>query len=145
MAECRSPKPKVGGSRPSAPATSFNGLRYPMADIVKFVLAILLVVVGIVGFYLLADQPMIFRVLCVLVGVVLGAAIGWFTAPGRRFAVFARESIAEAKKVVWPTKKETIQTTGIVFAFVVVMALFLWASDKTLEYLIYSVILGRHS
>ena len=50
----------------------------------------------------------------------------WTSQPGKEFYEFAQESIAETKKVVWPTRKETLQTTGIVFAFVVVMALFLW-------------------
>ena len=58
------------------------------------------------------------------------------------FAVFAGESVDEVKKVVWPTRKETIQTTAAVFAFVVVMALFLWLTDKSLEWVLYEVILG---
>jgi preprotein translocase subunit SecE len=65
-----------------------------------------------------------------------------FTVPGREFAVFAGEAIAEVKKVVWPTRKETIQTTAAVFAFVLVMAVFLWLSDKTLEWVLYDLILG---
>jgi preprotein translocase subunit SecE len=56
--------------------------------------------------------------------------------------VFAREALAEVKKVVWPTRKETIQTTAAVFAFVVVMAVYLWVSDKTLEWVLYDLILG---
>jgi preprotein translocase subunit SecE len=113
-----------------------------MADKVKFVLALLLLVAGIVEFYQLAGQAAIWRVLSVLAGVLACAAVGWTTEPGRQFAGFARDSITEAKKVVWPTRKETVQTTGIVFAFVVVMAIFLFATDKTLEWLLYSVILG---
>ena len=62
------------------------------------------------------------------------AAIGvmWFTQAGRDFLVFSRESWDEAKRVVWPSRKETLQTTGIVFVFVFVMALFLWGVDAGL-------------
>src|SRR6185369_3688352 len=113
-----------------------------MADKLKFALALLLVVAGVVGFYLLSEQAMVLRVLTVLAGVAAGAAVAWFSAPGRKFALFDQETIAETKKVVWPTRKETMQTTGIVFAFMVLMALFLWVTDKTLEWVFYDLILG---
>ena len=100
-----------------------------MADKLKFVLALLLLVAGLTAYYLLAGQPMIYRVLCVLAGLVACVAVGWFTAPGQRLAAFGGEAIIEAKKVVWPSRKETMQTTGAVFAFVVVMAIFLWVVD----------------
>jgi preprotein translocase subunit SecE len=111
------------------------------ADIAKLVIAVALVVAGIVGYYWLVDGALILRVLSVLGGMLAGAAVAWFTVPGREFAVFAGEAIAEVKKVVWPTRKETIQTTAAVFAFVVVMAIFLWLSDKTLEWILYDLIL----
>ena len=113
-----------------------------MADKLKFALALALLAAGIAGYYLLSAQPAVLRVVSVLVGVLLGSLVAWRTEPGRAFFVFARESWSEAKKVVWPTRKETVQTTGIVFAFVVVMALFLWATDKTIEWTLYDVILG---
>ncbi len=113
-----------------------------MADKFKFALAVLLLVAGVAGFYLLADQAMILRVLAVLVGAGFAAAIAWKTEPGRRFFDFSKEATNEAKKVVWPSRKETMQTTGLVFAFVVVMALFLWLTDKSLEWLLYDVVLG---
>lgn len=103
-----------------------------MADKVKIFLAIVLVVAGVAGFYYLDQYPMIFRVLSVLGGLGLGAAVFWTSAPGKQFDEYARESVAETKKVVWPTRKETLQTTGIVFAFVVTMALFLWIVDAGL-------------
>ena len=68
-------------------------------------------------------------------GLAAGA-VAWWSEPGKQFAVFAGESVAEVKKVVWPTRKETLQTTGIVFAFVVVMALFLWAVDSSLLWVV---------
>ena len=113
-----------------------------VADIAKLAIAAALVVAGIVGYYWLADGALILRVLAVLAGVAAGAAVAWFSTPGREFAVFAGEAIAEVKKVVWPTRKETIQTTAAVFAFVVVMAIFLWLSDKTLEWVLYDLVLG---
>lgn len=113
-----------------------------MADKIKFALALLLLAAGVAGFYLLTEQPMILRVLSVLAGLGAGTAVAWFTEPGRRFFDFGRESAAETKKVVWPAKKETMQTTGIVFGFVVVMAIFLWLTDKSLEWVLYDLVLG---
>ena len=113
-----------------------------MVDKLKFALAILMVIAGLAGFYLLAEQPTILRVLSVLAGVGAGVAMAWFTGPGRQFAVFGRESWLEARKVVWPSRKETGQTTAIVFVFVVVMAAFLWLTDKSLEWALYDLILG---
>jgi preprotein translocase subunit SecE len=68
--------------------------------------------------------------------------VAWLSAPGKQFLIFALESWTEVKKVVWPTRKETIQTTAAVFAFVLVMAVFLWISDKTLEWVLYDLLLG---
>jgi preprotein translocase subunit SecE len=113
-----------------------------MADKLKFVVALLLVVAGIAGFYLLAEQALVLRVLAVLVGLLAGAAVAWFTEPGQRFVTLGREAAAEAKKVVWPSRKETLQSTGIVFAFVLVMAIVLWITDKSLEWVLYDLVLG---
>jgi preprotein translocase subunit SecE len=113
-----------------------------MADKIKFALALLLLVAGVAGFYLLAEQAMILRVLAVLAGVGVSAAVAWQTEPGRQFFVFSKEATTEAKKVVWPTRKETLQTTGLVFVFAVVMAIFLWLTDKSLEWVLYDLVLG---
>ena len=113
-----------------------------MADKLKFTLARLLLAAGVAGFYLLGDKPMILRVLSVLAGLGAGAAVAWYTAPGQRFFDFSQEAVVETKKVVWPSRKETMQTTGIVFAFVLVMAIVLWLTDKTLEFVLYDLILG---
>ena len=75
-------------------------------------------------------------------GLLAAGAVAWWSEPGKQFAVFAGESVAEVKKVVWPTRKETLQTTAAVFAFVVVMAVFLWISDKALEWILYDLIMG---
>ena len=107
-----------------------------MADKIKIAAAILLAAAGVAGFYYLGQSPMIVRVLSVLAGFVAGGLVFWMSAPGKVFHGYAQESIAETKKVVWPTRKETLQTTGVVFAFVVVMALFLWAVDSSLLWVV---------
>jgi len=113
-----------------------------MADTIKLVVAALLVAAGIAGYYALGESALILKIMAVLAGIAAAGAVAWFTAPGREFVEYSREAIVEAKKVVWPTRKETIQTTAAVFAFVFVMAVFLWMSDKTLEWVLYDIILG---
>ena len=113
-----------------------------MMDKAKLASAVVLVALGVWGYYWLADSALVLRVLAVVAGLLAAGAVAWWSEPGKQFAVFAGESVAEVKKVVWPTRKETIQTTAAVFAFVVVMAVFLWASDKTLEWVLYDLILG---
>ncbi|MEW6313908.1 MAG: preprotein translocase subunit SecE [Pseudomonadota bacterium] len=113
-----------------------------MADKIKIVLALLLVAAGVVGFYYFSDGAMIVRVGSVLAGLVAALVVFWFTAQGRQFYAFSQESVAETKKVVWPTRKETLQTTGVVVLFMVVMALFLWAVDATLLWLV-KMLMGR--
>ncbi len=103
-----------------------------MADKIKLVLAVLLVIAGLAGFYLLKDSALILRIASVLAGLVLAAVVVWTSAPGKQFFAYAQESIVETKKVVWPTRKETVQTTGLVLAFVLVMAIFLWIVDALL-------------
>src|SRR4051812_10114658 len=113
-----------------------------IADKVKLGLAVVLVGAGIWGYYWLAERAIVLRLLALAAGIAAGAAMAWLSQPGRQFMIFALESWAEVKKVVWPTRKETIQTTAAVFAFVVVMAIFLWISDKTLEWVLYDLLLG---
>jgi preprotein translocase subunit SecE len=103
-----------------------------MVDKLKIAVAILLAVTGIAGFYYLGDSPAIVRVAAVLVGLAAGFAVFWVSEPGQRFSAYAQDSVTETKKIVWPTRKETMQTTGIVFVFVLVIALFLWLVDATL-------------
>ena len=113
-----------------------------MTDKLKFALALILLVAGITGFYLLAEQALILRVLSVLAGLAAGGAVAWYTEPGQRFFVFAQDAINEAKKVVWPSRKETMQMTAAVFVFVLVMAIMLWVTDKSLEWVLYDLVLG---
>jgi preprotein translocase subunit SecE len=113
-----------------------------IADKVKLGLAALLAGAGIWAYYWLGERALVLRLLAVAAGFIAGAAVAWLSEPGRQFISFALESWAEVKKVVWPTRKETIQTTAAVFAFVVVMAVFLWMSDKALEWVLYDLLLG---
>tara|TARA_Y100001960_G_scaffold133941_1_gene142135 strand:+ start:178 stop:531 length:354 start_codon:yes stop_codon:yes gene_type:complete len=108
-------------------------------DKIKLGFALLLLAAGIVGFYYLRDSAMVIRVVSVLLGFFLAVTVAWFTVQGKQFYTFSRESRDETKKVVWPNRKETMQMTGIVFAFVVVMAIFLWLVDAGLLMLIKSL------
>jgi len=113
-----------------------------MAEKIKVWIAVLLLIAGIAGFYYLSDSAMVLRVASVLAGLAAAAAVGWTTEQGKQFYVFAQEAVVETKKVVWPTRKESFQTTAAVVAFTVVMAVFLWITDKSLEYVMYDVLLG---
>ena len=114
----------------------------PSGDKLKVVLAVFAVIAGVVAFYFLSDRPTYVRAGALVAGLIVAIALAWTSTTGREFLNFSREAIRETKKVVWPTRKEAIQITGIVFAFVLVMALFLWGTDKVLEFLLYDVILG---
>lgn len=103
-----------------------------MTDKIKLVLAVLLLAAGLAGFYLLSEHALVLRVLAVLAGVVLAIIVASSTVLGKRFFAFGKESWIETKKVVWPTRKETFQTTGVVFLLVVVIAIFLWFVDASL-------------
>ena len=111
-------------------------------DKLKIALAVGFVVLGVWGYYYFADTALVLRFLMVVAGLLVGAGVAWLSQPGKEFFAFAQEAWQEAGRVSWPTRKETIQTTAIVFAFVVVMALFLFAVDSTLAWLI-KVITGR--
>ena len=107
-----------------------------MTDRIKLGLAALLAVTGVAGFYLLADYPMVVRVLAVLIGLGAGAGVAVYTEPGKQFQVFSKEAVAETRKVVWPTRKETLQTTGVVFLLAMFLALFLFFVDAGLLWIV---------
>ena len=113
-----------------------------LADKLLVGLALLLMLVGVVGFSFWSEQPMVLRVALLLGGVVLGLVVAWFSEPGKRFIGFAREAYEEAKRVTWPTRDETLKTTLVVFGFVGAMALFLFLVDKGVEKLLYDWVLG---
>jgi len=112
-------------------------------DKLKLGLAVLVIIAGIVGFSVLESKlPMVARIAIFIGSLALAAVIAWMSEPGRRTIAFAQESYNEVKRVVWPTRKETLQMTGIVFAFVAVMGLFLWVLDKLVEWALFGVLLG---
>jgi len=112
------------------------------ADKAKLALAAALVVGAVVAFYMLGQKDLWLRVVA-LMALLIVAAVTFFTSePGKQLIAYGKDSVREVKKVVWPTRKEALQMTGYVFAFVVVMALFLWLTDKTLEWLLYDLVLG---
>jgi preprotein translocase subunit SecE len=104
--------------------------------------AVLIVALGVWGYYYFAETALVLRVLMVLGGLVAAGFVAYLSQPGKEFFAFAKEAWAEGQRVSWPTRKETLQTTAVVFVFVVVMALFLFAVDSTLAWLI-QLITGR--
>ena len=111
-------------------------------DKAKLAGAALLRVASIVAFYYLGKQDLWLRVLALLALLSAAVALFFLSESGRQLTAFGRDAVRETKKVVWPTRKEALQMTGYVFAFVFVMALFMWITDKTLEWLLYDLILG---
>ena len=111
-------------------------------DKLKLAVAALLVVGGVVAFYALGKQDLWLRVVALIVLFAAAVATFFTSESGKQLIAYGRDSVKEVRKVVWPTRKEALQMTGYVFAFVFVMALFLWLTDKTLEWLLYDLILG---
>jgi preprotein translocase subunit SecE len=112
------------------------------ADKAKMAASVALVVAALAGFYLLGKQGQVVQWAALLVGLAAAVALFFSSESGRQLIAFGRDAWREVKKVVWPTRKESMQMTAYVFAFVVVMALFLWFTDKTLEWVLYDLILG---
>lgn len=112
------------------------------ADKVKLALAVVLLLGALASYYLTAKQGALVQWASLLVGVVASVAVFFSSEAGRGLLSFGREAWRELGKVVWPARKEAVQMTAYVFGFVVVMALFLWFTDKTLEWLFYDLILG---
>jgi len=111
-------------------------------DKLMLLAAVVLVVAGVLGFYVLDSQEWYVRGVVLALGLVGGAVVALLSMTGKTFIGFAKESYREVRKVVWPSRKEAGQTTLVVFGFVLVMAIYLWGSDKTIEYVIFSLILG---
>lgn len=112
-------------------------------DKIKLAFAGVLVVAGIAAFYSIPEANGFLRVAAFVVAVLLAAGVVIVSQPGKAFWVYANESVVEAKKVVWPTRKEAMQVTGLVFLFVLILALFMWLVDSGISWLFYDVILGR--
>ncbi len=101
-----------------------------------------LVVGAVVAFYALGQQDLWLRVLALLALIGVAVVVFFTSEPGKQLIAYGRDSVKEVRKVVWPSRQEAMQMTGYVFAFVVVMALFLWLTDKTLEWVFYDLLLG---
>ena len=112
------------------------------ADKAKLAASGVLVIAAVAAFYALGKQDLWLRVAALI--VLLAAAVATFftSESGKQLIAFGQDSAREVRKVVWPSRKEATQMTMYVFAFVVVMALFLWFTDKTLEWVLYDLILG---
>lgn len=112
------------------------------ADKARLAVVGLLVVAALAAYYLLAAQGPLVQWGALAVCLALALVVFFLSESGKRLVAFGRDAWREVQKVVWPTRKETLQTTAFVFAFAVVMALFLWLTDKTLEWVFYDLILG---
>ena len=112
------------------------------ADKAKLAVAGVLVIAAVVAFYALARQDLWMRVAALIVLLIAAVATFFTSEGGKQLIAYGHDSVREVRKVVWPTRKEALQMTGYVFAFVFVMALFLWMTDKTLEWVLYDLILG---
>lgn len=112
------------------------------ADKAKLAAAAVLVVAALAAFYLLGKQGPLVQWGVLLLGLAAAAGAFFASESGRELIAFGRDAWREVKKVVWPARKEAIQITAYVFGFVLIMALFLWLTDKTLEWLFYDLILG---
>ena len=120
------------------PKAEAQGSRF---DLLKWLVVVALVIVGVVGKQYYSASPILYRVLALLVIAAVAAFVGLKTAKGKSFFVLVKEARTEIRKVVWPTRQETTQTTLIVVAVVLVMALLLWGLDSLLGWLV-SLIVG---
>ncbi len=115
------------------------------ADKAKLAGAVLLLLASIVAFYYLGKQDLWVRVGALLALMVAAVALFFTSESGKQLIAFGRDAVRETKKVVWPTRKEATQMTGYVFAFVFAMALYMWLVDKSLEWVIFDLVLGWRS
>ena len=113
-----------------------------LLDTIKIAIALLLVISATVGFYLYPEQSTLLRVVALLVAVGIAVGILYTTEKGKQIWVFIREAQIEVRKVVWPTRQETVQTTMMVIFMVIIIAIFLWILDLFLGWSI-GVVLGR--
>jgi len=114
----------------------------PTADKIKLGLAALIALGAMAGFYYLSTSPLVARIGVLFAGAAVAAGVAWTSEPGKRFFAYCQDAIAETKKVVWPSRKETVQSTAVVVGFVVIMALFLWVVDASLVWLV-RMLVGR--
>jgi len=151
LAEQRSPKPQVGGSIPSWPAIYLAPTKLiPMEsssrqastrfDAVKWVVVVAVIAVGVVGNYYFGNESLLYRTLAMVALALVAGFIALQTDKGRRLAQLMKEAKVEIRKVVWPTRQELLQTTAIVLAFVLLVALLLWGMDSLVAWIVSSMI-----
>lgn len=103
-----------------------------LMDTVKLALSVAIIVAALLGFYYFEAHSQLLRVLGLLVVVGVAVFIAYQTAMGRRVWKFATDAKIEVRKVVWPSRQETVQTTLIVFVVVLIMGIVLWLFDMML-------------
>jgi preprotein translocase subunit SecE len=130
----------IFGFRESIMNADSNIQKSPL-DIVKWVLAIAFLAAAVVGNYMYANEPLLYRVLGVVFLMLVSAGIALTSNQGNAFLQYLKSANLERRKVVWPTRQETTQTTMIVVVVVVLMSLVLWGVDSLLSWLI-SLLLG---
>ena len=110
-------------------------------DIIKLVAAGALLLIGLYGFYVqFADQPLLYRVLGIVLFVAIAAGIALTTTKGRALTGFMQAARTEVRKMVWPTKAETLQTTAVILVVVILVGLFLWLLDTFLGWVMKMII-----
>ena len=112
------------------------------AEKIKLALVAGLVVAAVVAFYMLSKQGQLVQWGALMVGLIAAGFVLFTAQAGKDLVGFGRDSTREVKKVVWPSRKEATQMPLYVFGFVVLMALFLWGTDKTIEWVIFDLLLG---
>jgi preprotein translocase subunit SecE len=115
---------------------------FSTADKAKLASALVLVVAAVVAFYALSAQGGLVQWAALLGCLLLALVVFFSSMHGRQLVGFGRDAWREVQKVVWPARKEAMQMTAYVFGFVFLMALFLWVTDKTIEWVFYDLILG---
>ena len=104
-------------------------------------LAVLSALAGVIAFALLSEESLGMRLGVLVAGLVVAIGLAWLSPSGKRLLAYGRQSWDELRRVVWPTKKETLNTTGLVMAFVFIVAFFLFIVDKIIEWGLYDVLL----
>lgn len=110
-------------------------------DLLLVSLAVIFALAGVCAFSLMSDQTLLVRLIALIAGLALAVVVGWISPSGKRFIVYGRESYDELRRVIWPTRKETLNSSGMVLAFVVAVAVFLFIVDKLIEWGLYDVLL----
>lgn len=110
-------------------------------DVVIVLLAVVIACAGLFAFTFLTDQSIGIRLIALIGGLVVAAVVAAFSPSGKRFIAFCRQSWEELRRVVWPTRKETVNTTGLVMAFVVAVSFYLFLVDKLIEWGLYDGLL----